>query len=288
MKKFLIFCLLLIFNLSYANKPNLIASTSIIGDIVQNIAGVKANVIAIVGANQDPHEYELKPSDLVKIEQSQLIFINGLGLEAGWFNQIAKSYANKTIVVTQGLNPLYAKNHQIDPHAWNDVMLVRDIYVKNILNGLIKVDPQNSQYYINNAKIYQAKLDQLNQWIITKLSTIPKDNAKAITTHDAFAYFTKAYPIQFISIQGVSTDSDASIKDITTLEKLIKQSKVKVVFLENMTNNRLINQVANDTHATIGGKLYSDALSTSNQIANTYINMMKYNVETLLKALTAN
>ena len=265
-----------------------VASFSVLADIVKNIGGDKISITSIVGPNQDAHEYELKPSDLIAINKSKIVFINGLGLEAGWINGVKGSYKGNLVVVSKGISPFLIKNDmnktQEDPHVWNNPMNVVNYYIPNILKALVLIDPQDKAYFTKNANEYTKKITDLNSWVKVQLALIPVESRRAVTTHDAFNYFARTYNINFISAQGVSTDSDASAKDIADLEKVIKSSKVKVVFLENMTNNKLIRQIALDTHARVGGELYSDALSTSKQQANTYINMIQYNVKTLIKA----
>ncbi len=292
MRKFLILSIFfLMYSLSFATQNtgvlHVVSSFSILADVVKNIGGNKVIVTSIVGANQDAHEYELKPSDLIEINQSKILFINGLGLEAGWITGVKGTYKGDLVVASTGVKPLLTKNDsnkiKQDPHVWNDPMNVVNYYVPNILHALISLSPENKTYFTQNAQVYINKLIALNKWANTQFAVIPVVKRKAVTTHDAFNYFAHAYNINFIAVQGVSTDSDASAKDIADLEKVIKSNKASVVFLENMTNNKLIKQIALDTKAQIGGELYSDALSLPTQPANTYINMMKYNVNTLIK-----
>ena len=257
------------------------------GDIVQNIGGDQILVTTIVGNNQDVHSYEVKPSDLQKIRNSKALFVNGLGLEAGWLNKIIKSYNGTVVVATNGIKPLYGNKKQmykVDPHAWNDPILVETVYIPNILAGLIKADPKHKEFFTANARQYAMQVNALNLWVNHQFAQILESERQAITTHDAFNYFAKRYKINFIAAQGLSTDSDASARDIVALENIIRKSLVKVVFLESMTNNNLIERVAHDTGAKIGGKLYSDALSSVNQPANSYLNMLKYNVNTIVSA----
>jgi zinc/manganese transport system substrate-binding protein len=298
LNKFIVIFLLSFFSsfkiLAYADTIPVVASFSILGDIVKNIGGDKVSVISIVGTNQDPHDYELKPSDLTIINKSRVLFVNGLGLEAFWLTSIMKSYDGYKVVVSKGIKPRLLRenisNVRVDPHIWNNPVNVIDYYIPNILSALIAVSPQNKDYFESNAKNYVDRLNQLNNWVILQFKGIKAHNRdlKAVTTHDAFNYFALQYGIKFIAVQGISTDSDASAKDIVNLEKLIKSSGTKVVFLENMTNNQLIKQISKDTNAKVGGVLYSDALSLPNQPANTYINMLKYNVTTLCNAWKNN
>ncbi len=294
-----IICMCFLCNNVFAEKINstskiqVTASFSILANIVENIGGNKVAVNSLVGANQDAHGYTLKPSDLRTINRSKLLIINGLGLEGGWLNNLSANanYKGKVIIASDGVHSITmagdghdGHKHDLDPHIWGDPNLVAQYYVPNIESALISVDPQNKAYYQANAKQYLAQLTELNKWVINKLKAISENKRIAVTTHDAFAYMARAYKIKFIFAQGVSTDSDASAKDIATLIATIKTNKVKAVFLENMTNNKLINQVAKDSGAVVGGELYSDALSTNAGPASNYISLIKYNVQTMLTA----
>ncbi|MBY0379381.1 MAG: zinc ABC transporter substrate-binding protein [Burkholderiales bacterium] len=263
---------------------HVVTSFSILADVVKQIGGDKIQVTSLVGEDQDTHEYQLTPRDLVAIKNSKLLFINGLGLEAGWMGNIAKTYKDKLIIATNGFNPLDGVGEEkTDPHMWNNPLNVANYYVPNILFALVKTSAQNKLYFETNAKKYTKQLNSLSVQVREKFNQIPLANRQAITTHDAFGYFARAYDLKFLYAQGISTDSEATAKNISNLEKLIRSSKVKIVFLENMTNNKLIQQIAKDTGAKIGGKLYSDALSKSDGPATTYVKMINYNVDTLVK-----
>ncbi len=276
------------------NTPpiRVVASFSILADVVQNVAGNKVLVTSIVGPNQDAHDYEVKPSDIMMINKSQALFVNGLGLEANWLTRLTDSYHGDIVIASHGVAAIYSELHDkhqmIDPHIWGNPLNVANIYVPNILAELIKLDPKNKQYYIKNAQLYQAKLYQLDNWVRQNLKSLIASNNKVVTTHDAFTYFAKRYQLHFIAVQGVSTDSDASAHDVAMLENAINHSQVRVVFLENMTNNQLMEEIATDTHAKVGGKLYSDALSKERGVADTYINMIKTNVQTILNSMKSN
>lgn len=280
--------LLLISNYIFAKQLDVVVSFSVLADIVKQIGGNQVNIISIVGRNQDSHGYELKPSDIISISKSQMLIINGLGLEDGWIHGVTKFYKGYLVVASNGISSVNkiekATTKVLDPHIWNNPLDVIDYYIPNILASLIAKNPTYASYFINNANHYRNNLNELDYWIKKQLDTIPLKNRQAITTHDAFSYFAKQYGINFISVQGVSTDSEATAKDVARLEHVIRSSSVKVVFLENMANNQLIKQVANDSGAKIGGKLYSDALSSAKEPANTYINMVKCNVNTLVSA----
>lgn len=271
----------------YAAKLNVVASFSILANLIQNIGGDQVNVVSIVGPNEDTHEYELKPSDLVLIKKSEIFFINGLGFESEWIRPLLKNDHGAVIIVTKGMFPLSVdKNseHFTDPHAWNSPQNVIKYYIPNILNALIAYDPKHKAYYEKNARVYTEKLKKLNEFVLQKLSHIPISDRQAVTTHDAFSYYAKAYSIQFIAAQGLATDSEASAKDIANLEKIIKGSQIRVVFLENMTSNKLITQISKDTGAIIGGELYSDALSKPDGPANDYIKLITTNTNTIVEA----
>jgi len=172
----------------------------------------------------------------------------------------------------------------IDPHAWHSIKNVK-VYVRNIAQGLVQVDPKNSVAYQQNAANYIQELDQLALKLSSQLATIPEAQRKVITPHDAFGYFARDFNITFLAPQGTSTGSEASAADVAKLIKQIRHDKVNAVFLENIADNRLIEQISRETDAKVGGKLYSDALSSSDQPAATYLQMMQYNVDTIVNAL---
>ncbi|MFT5808189.1 MAG: zinc/manganese transport system substrate-binding protein [Moritella dasanensis] len=172
----------------------------------------------------------------------------------------------------------------IDPHAWHSIKNAK-VYVRNIAKGLIQVDPENRLDYQQNAAHYTEELDQLTLKLCAQLATIPEAKRKVITPHDAFAYFARDFDITFLSPQGTSTGSEASAADVAKLIKQIRHHNVNAVFMENIADNRLIEQISRETDAKIGGKLYSDALSSPDQPAGTYLKMMQHNVDTIVNAL---
>jgi zinc/manganese transport system substrate-binding protein len=284
MKFIIIFLSLIMTQLTYAlNKPIIITSFSIIQDIVKNIAGDKFDVLSIVGDNEDVHDYELKPSDVKKINNSKIFFINGLGLEGGFISQALNNYKGNKVVLTEDI-PKFVLMHskKIDPHVWQDITLVKKYYLPKITNSLIKFDPNLKDYLKQNELKYIQLLDTLDKWAINQFNLIDMKKRNAITTHDAFSYFARHYNLNFVTVQGVSTDSEATPYDVAKLQNIIKKKKIKYVFLENMTNNKLIKQIAADTNVLVGPHLYSDALSNKNESASTYIEMFRYNVTTLV------
>jgi zinc/manganese transport system substrate-binding protein len=268
-----------------------VATTSIIADFVRNVGGDRIEVRALVGANGDAHVYSPTPGDAKEVAAATIVFVNGLGLE-GWLPRLVSASGSKapTVVVSKGITPLRMadENHPgrtvIDPHAWQSIADAK-IYVGNIRDGLAAADPARKATYDANAQAYLAKLDDLEKEVRTAIATIPAERRKIITTHDAFGYFGAAYGMSFIAPEGVSTDSEPSAKDVARIIRQIKQQKIPAVFLENVSDPRLIEQIARETGAAIGGKLYSDALSDPDGPAATYIDMMRHNAREFAKAL---
>jgi zinc/manganese transport system substrate-binding protein len=268
-----------------------VATTSIIADFVRNVGGDRIEVRALVGANGDAHVYSPTPGDAKEVAAATIVFVNGLGLE-GWLPRLVSASGSKapTVVVSKGITPLRMadENHPgrtvIDPHAWQSIADAK-IYVGNIRDGLAAADPAGKPTYERNARTYLAKLDDLEKEVRTAIATIPAERRKIITTHDAFGYFGAAYGMSFIAPEGVSTESEPSAKDVARIIRQIKKQKIPAVFLENVSDRRLMEQIARETGAAIGGKLYSDALSEPTGPAATYLDMMRHNVRELAKAL---
>ncbi|MCP4560925.1 MAG: metal ABC transporter substrate-binding protein [Bosea sp.] len=274
-------------------KLPVVASFSILGDFVREIGGERVAVTTLVGPDGDAHVYSPTPADAKTVAGAKLVVVNGLKFE-GWLTRLVKSSGTKATVATAttGITPLkMADDHGHghggeDPHAWQSVANAR-LYVGNVRDALIAADPAGKAVYEANATAYQTKLDALEAEIKVAVARIPADRRKAITSHDAFGYFVKAYGIAFIAPQGVSTEAEASAKDVARIIRQIKAEKVPAVFLENITNPRLAEQIARESGAKIGGRLYSDALSAENGPAGTYIAMMKHNISQIEKALVA-
>jgi zinc/manganese transport system substrate-binding protein len=268
-----------------------VATTSIIADLVRNVGGDRVEVRALVGANGDAHVYSPTPGDAKEVATAAVVFVNGLGLE-GWLTRLVTASGTKapTVIVTKGITPLRMADEDhpgrtvIDPHAWQSIADAK-IYVANIRAGLAAADPAGKAVYDANAQAYLAKLDALETEVRSAIATIPAERRKIITTHDAFGYFGAAYGMSFIAPEGVSTDSEPSAKDVARIIRQIRKQKIPAVFLENVSDPRLIEQIARETGATIGGKLYSDALSEPNGPASSYIDMMRHNVRQLANAL---
>jgi zinc/manganese transport system substrate-binding protein len=268
-----------------------VASTSIIADFVRNVGGDRIDVKALVGPNGDAHVYSPTPGDAKEIATAAVVFVNGLGLE-GWLPRLVTASGTKApvVVVTKGVPPrrMPDEDHPgrsvTDPHAWQSIADAK-IYVANIRDGLVAADPAGKAAYEANAQAYLTRLDEVENEVRTAIAAIPTERRKIITTHDAFGYFGAAYGMSFIAPEGVSTDSEPSAKDVARIIRQIRKQKIPAVFLENVSDPRLIEQIARETGAAIGGKLYSDALSEPAGPAATYIDMMRHNVRELAKAL---
>jgi zinc/manganese transport system substrate-binding protein len=274
-------------------KPKIeaVATISILADLVKNVGGDRVHVTSLVGPDGDAHVYEPTPGDARKLAGANIVFVNGLGLE-GWMTRLVEASGTKAtiLVASKGVAPLKmpdsreAASGALDPHAWQSIADAK-IYVVNIRNSLDTVDPAGKLTYDAAALAYLAKLDDLEKTVRAAISSIPPDRRKIITTHDAFGYFGDAYDMQFIAPEGVSTDTEPSAKDVAKIIAQIRRQNIPAVFLENIADPRMMEQIARETGAKIGGKLYSDALSAPTGPAGTYIDMMRHNVHELGAAL---
>jgi zinc/manganese transport system substrate-binding protein len=266
-----------------------VASFSILGDLVKNVAGDWWAVDTLVGPNGNAHTYSPSPADARKIAAAKIVFVNGLGFE-GWLERLVKAAGAKApiVVASNGIHPLERSGDhghgRIDPHAWQSVVNVK-VYVANIRDGLIETDPSGKASYVANAVAYLAKLEALEQEVKDLVRRIPSDRRRVITSHNAFGYFEGAYGVEFSAPQGVSTDAEASAKDVATIITQAKQQKAAGVFLENVTDPRLIQQIASESGAKIGGMLYSDALTDDKGHAPSYIDLMRFNLKQLAATL---
>jgi len=266
------------------------ASFSILGDMVKEVGGDRVEVFTFVGPNGDAHVYEPTPADAKELSESKILFINGLGLE-GWMTRLENSSGFKGTVVTasKGVAPremVEDEKTTTDPHAWQSLANGR-IYVANIRDALIAADPEGKATYEANANKFLDGIAAMDTKVKEAVAKLPPERRRIITTHDAFGYFGAAYGLEFIAPEGVSTESEASAKDVAKIIRQIKKEKIPAVFLENVTNSRLLDQIAKETGAKIGGTLYSDALSPPDGPAGTYLDMFRNNIETLSVALSS-
>jgi ABC-type metal ion transport system, periplasmic component/surface adhesin len=276
-----------------AARLNIVATFSILGDFAKNVGGERVNVTTLVGPNSDTHVYTPTPSDAKKITDAKLVIVNGLGLE-GWLPRLVKSSGSKaaTVVASKGVAPRRIEDGHshdpsgADPHAWQSVVNAKT-YVANIRDALIAADPAGAEAYKANAAAYLGKLDALDRDVRESVEKIPPERRSVISTHDAFGYFAAAYGIKFIAPQGVSTESEPSARDIAAIISQIKKQKIPAVFLENVSDPRLMRRIAAETGANIGGTLYSDSLTDEKGPAPTYIDMVRHNIKALMSALSS-
>ncbi|MGO9235740.1 MAG: metal ABC transporter substrate-binding protein [Methylocella sp.] len=269
-------------------KLPVVATFSILADLARNVGGDRVEVISLVGPNGDAHVYQPSPEDAKNLNAAKLILVNGLGLE-GWLDRLIKASGAKApiVVATKGIAPRKMEEDGkigLDPHAWQSIPNA-EIYIANIRDALIAVDPADADAYRANAAAYLAKLAELDKQVRTALATIPAKRREIITTHDAFGYFGEAYGFKFIAPEGVSTETEASARDVARIIRQIKAEKIPAVFLENVTDPRMAKRIAEESGATIGGALYSDALSPADGPASNYIDMMHNNIKQLTAAL---
>lgn len=272
------------------DKLKVVATFSILADLVKNVGGERVEVAALVGPNGDAHVYQPTPADAKTLSEAKLVFANGLGFE-GWMGRLVQASGTKapTIVATKGVKPRRMEeggHSETDPHAWQSVANAR-IYVANIRDGLVAADPAGKATYEGNASAYLAKLDALDAEVKDTVAKIPANRRRIITTHDAFGYFAAAYGVTFIAPQGVSTEAEVSARDVARIITQIRKQKIPAVFLENVTDKRLLERIGAESGARIGGTLYSDALTDQNGEAPSYLDMMRHNVKQLASALTS-
>src|SRR4030081_659439 len=227
-------------------RRNVVASFSILGDFARNGGGERVGVTTLVGPDGDVHVYAPAPADAKKIADAKLVIINGLGLE-GWLPRLVQSAGSKAAIVaaTDGIAPL-KKGSDADPHAWQSVVNAR-IYVANIRDAFGAAAPADAEFFRANAERYLAKLDVLHREVREAMARIPQARRKVISTHDAFGYFAAAYGIEFVAPLGVSTESEASARDIAGIITQIKTLRIPAVFLENISDPRLMRRIATET-----------------------------------------
>ncbi|MGZ5862392.1 MAG: metal ABC transporter substrate-binding protein [Methyloceanibacter sp.] len=255
-----------------ADKVKAVASFSILGDMVKQVGGDRVGVTVLVGPDGDAHVYEPTPADAKNLAGSQILFVNGLGFE-GWMDRLEKSsgFKGKVVVGSTGVRSRQMVEDEkkiTDPHAWQSLANGK-LYVANIRDGLIAVDPDGKATYEANAAKYLDQITAEETAAKEALGRLPAERRKIITSHDAFGYFGAAYGLEVIAPEGVSTEGEASAKDVAKIIRQIKAQKVTAVFMENITDHRLLEQIARETGAKIGGTLYTDALSPPSGPAGT-------------------
>lgn len=284
MRRILCVVLLIISPVHAAERLNVVASFSILGDFVRSVGGDRVNVTTLVGADGDVHVYTPAPADAKRVANAKLVIVNGLGLE-GWLPRLVESSGARAQVVTAsaGIAPLKLGTGA-DPHAWQSVANAK-VYVTDIANALAAADPDDAEFFRGQAKAYLEKLETLDREVREAIGKIPPERRKVISTHNAFGYFAAEYGVQFIAPLGVSTETEPSARDIAAIIGQIRAQKIPAVFLENISDDRLMRRIAAETGAKLGGTLISDGLTSEKGPAPTYIDMVRHNIKALTSAL---
>ena len=313
-----------------------VATFSILGDMVKRIGGDRVAVTTLVGADGDAHVYQPTPADARAVSQAEILVFNGLAFE-GWLDRLveASGFGGVRVVATDGIEAIrledddhhdddhadeddhaakedhadeddhgdehehaakgdhadeddHAHGHHhgaFDPHGWHSLANAV-IYVDNITAALAKADPANASAYYESRAAYVAEIEALDAEIHKTFAGLPDDRRTVVTPHDAFGYYSEAYGLRFVAPQGLSTESEPSAGDVAALIRQIREEGIKAVFVETLTDQRLIEQIADETGASIGGTVYSDALSGPDGPASTYLDMMRHNSEMFAAALS--
>ncbi|MBR5940333.1 MAG: zinc ABC transporter substrate-binding protein [Neisseriaceae bacterium] len=295
LRKFLFFLSLLSVSAAFAEPVKVMTSFSILGDITREIGGDKVEVAEIVKPNQDMHIYRITPQDAKRLKNSQLILLNGKGFESNEFVKAAKAANVPMAVASEHIQSIQHDedehhhehehehehhHHGDDPHVWQDPVLMKQ-YTQNIANALIQIDPKNKDYYSGSLKKYQQKLDDLDALAKKSFTVIAPEKRKVLTSHDSFAYFGARYQVKFLAPQGVSEESEPSAKQMAEIIRTVKRENIRAVFIENISNPKLLNRLTREAGVSVTGKLYSDALPENKG----YVDMMKHNIETLSGAM---
>lgn len=273
---------------AFADTLKVVASFTVLGDVVSQVGGKHVKVTNLVGPNGDPHEFEPSPTDARNLKAAQVAFVSGEGLE-GWMDRLitASGYKGKPVVVSQGVNTRTMDEDGktvTDPHVWNSPVNVK-VWVANIEKALSEADPADASAFKANAEAYLQKLDAMNAYAHSKFDAVPADRRKVLTSHDAFGYFGREYNVSFLAPLGLSTETEASAADVAKLIEQIKAEGVKTYFLENSNDPRLVKQIAKATAAQPGGELYVESLSDAKGPAPTYEKMFRYNVDQIAAAM---
>jgi zinc/manganese transport system substrate-binding protein len=302
-----------------AEPLKVVATFSIIGDFARQVGGDRIDLTTLVGPDGDAHVYEPRPQDAAIVSEADVVLVNGLNFE-GFLHRLVEASGTKAPVteLTKGveaIKPGHLHHHgeeahgsehahdeeaktaeaghdghdhgAFDPHAFQSVTNAA-IYVKNIADAFCAADAAGCDTYRANAATYTTTLEALDAEVKQAVAAIPADKRIVITSHDAFGYFEHAYGIEFLAPEGVSTESEASAADVAALIDQVKEDKASAIFVENITNTRLIEQIASETGLKVGGSLYSDALSQADGPASTYVDMMRHNIRTIAGAITGS
>lgn len=282
---------------SAAEKPKVVATFSILGDLVAQVAGAHVEIVTLVGPNGDAHVFEPGPKESAALAEADLLVANGLGFEP-WLERLSQAagFKGALVTATDGVTPLPAEHEEgeaeeadhdhgaFDPHAFQD-LANGQIYVTNIAKGLSQADPAHAAEFQANAQRLSEQMAALDTELKADFATIPQEHRRVLTSHDAFRYFARAYGVDFVAIHGVSTEAEPTAKDLAEIVQQARAGGITAIFLENMSDPRLIETVAGETDLTIGGELYADALSDKDGPVPDYLSLFRYNARQLLDAL---
>ena len=270
-----------------------VVSFSILEDIAREVGGGDVAVASLIGRDANEHVFEPSPDQVRLLTHAQLFVVNGLGLE-GWLTRLIQSarYRGPVVVATEGIVLITTTEAgetapSPDPHAWQDPRNAV-VYAENIVRALAGTDPGHAAAYQLRLGHYRAELEVLDQRLREKLGGIPTEKRRVITTHDAFAYYGRAFGVTFLAPEGLTTESEPSAKTVAALIRQIRREGIKALFLENISDPRLMEQIARETGAGLGPPLYSDALSGAEGPAPTYARMIEYNTATLRAGMLKN
>ena len=261
-----------------------VATFSILADMAREVGGDAVAVTSLVQPDADAHVFEPTPADVGRLAQADLVIVNGLRFE-GWIERLVKvsGFRGPVVVATRGVTPRL-RDGAPDPHAWQNLANARR-YVENVRTALVAARPQRAREIDARAAAYLRRIDTLDKSLRERFAAIPAAQRRVVTTHDAFEYFGAAYGVEFLAAQGWTTESEASAADVARLVRQIKAQKARALFVENVTDPRLLQRIAQEAGTKLGGTLYSDALSAPGTAADSYLKLMEHNATTLLKAL---
>lgn len=275
-----------------------VASFSILADMAREVGGPDVEVHALVGPNTDAHVFQPTPADTRRMAAAELVVVNGLGFE-GWIDRLvrASGYRGPLLVASAGITPRQAggahiqgrghgHDHGNDPHVWQDLRLAQQV-VLSLRDGFARARPAQAAGFAQRAQAYNARLQALDAQVRTRFDAIPRAQRRVLTSHDAFGYFGAAYGVDLLAPQGLNTDAEASASTVARLITQIRQGQVRAVFMENISNPRLVERIAVEARVVVGGRLYSDALSGPDGHAPTYLQLMAHNANTIAAALEA-
>ena len=268
-----------------------VASFSILGDLLREVAGARMDIRVIAGPDVDAHHFQPRPSHAAAVREARLLLRNGAGFD-GWFNRLASSsgFAGVMVTATEGLTlrraiPTPGHDHGAqDPHAWQDARLAIG-YIRNIEAGLIRADPAGGGEYRARAAAFITRLETLDAWVRTEIARVPEARRVVVTSHDAFAYFGAAYGVRFLAPQGIAANAEPSAQHVAALIRQIRSARIMAVFIENMSNPATLRRLAEEAGVRVRGRLYADALSAPDGPAGTYEAMMRHNTGLMVAAM---